>query len=113
MRIRSKEQHSVYVLGREKLTLSLAVLIVFFCNQIVVTKLSILTEYLAPFQIVSKYSIKGLSRKIVEATLKESQYAYSIEAYPWPLPFSRAKHGKIRVYTHLLVFRSENHYLNG
>ena len=79
---------------KRELALSLAIFFVFFCNQVLATKLNILTEHLAPFQIVSKDSITGLSTEIVEATLKESQYPYIIEAYPWALSFSRAKHGK-------------------
>ena len=65
---------------KRELALSLAIFFVFFCNQVLATKLNILTEHLAPFQIVSKDSITGLSTEIVEATLKESQYPYIIEA---------------------------------
>lgn len=70
------------------------VFLVFFSEQVLAIKLSILTEHLAPYQIVSKNSVTGLSTEIVEATLKESQYTYDIAAYPWSLAFSRAKHEK-------------------
>ena len=55
------------------------------------TQLTIVTEHLAPFQIVDSTSITGLSTEIVKATLKESGYEYNIEAYPWSLSFNRAK----------------------
>lgn len=79
---------------KEKLALSLALLFMLFSGHALATKLNILTEHLAPYQIVSKDSITGLSTEIVEATLKESQYTYNILAYPWALSFSRAKHGE-------------------
>jgi len=60
-----------------------------FANQ-----LSILTEHLAPFQIVSEKAIGGISTEIIEATLNESGYQYSIEAYPWTSSYHRAKHEK-------------------
>jgi polar amino acid transport system substrate-binding protein len=72
----------------------LVVFLVFFSEKTLATKLNILTEHLAPYQIVNEDSITGLSTEIVEATLKESQYAYEIEAYPWALSFRRAKHEK-------------------
>jgi len=78
----------------EALVVGLVLFLAFFCGRVLATKLNILTEHLAPYQIVSKDSIKGLSTEIVEATLKESQYAYDIAAYPWALSFSRAKYGK-------------------
>lgn len=79
-----------------KITFVVSWLIVFtlFSGQVLAAKLNILTENLAPYQIVSKDSIKGLSTEIVEAALKESQYSYDITAYPWALSFNRAKHEK-------------------
>jgi polar amino acid transport system substrate-binding protein len=79
---------------KRKFVFSLAIFLMFFCRHVLATEINILTEHLAPFQIVSKDSIKGFSTEIVEATLKESQYAYNISAYPWALSFSRARHGK-------------------
>ena len=79
---------------KEKLASSLALLFMLFSGHALAIKLNILTEHLAPYQIVSKDSITGLSTEIVEATLKESQYSYNILAYPWALSFSRAQHGK-------------------
>lgn len=57
-------------------------------------KLTILTEHLAPFQIVDSNSITGFSTEIVKATLDESGYEYSIEDYPWSLSFNRAMQEK-------------------
>lgn len=57
-------------------------------------KLTILTEHLAPFQIVTENSISGISTEIVETTLKQTKHNYNIEAYPWALSFNRAKHEK-------------------
>lgn len=55
------------------------------------TKLTIVTEHLAPFQIVHSTSITGLSTEIVKATLDESEYKYEIVAHPWSLSFNRAQ----------------------
>jgi polar amino acid transport system substrate-binding protein len=77
-----------------KLAVGLVVFLIFFNGPVLATKLNIVTEHLPPYQIVSEDSIKGLSTEIVEATLKESQYAYDIKAYPWALSFGRAKHHK-------------------
>lgn len=68
--------------------------LILFSEQVLANKLNILTEHLAPYQIVTANSIKGLSTEIVEATLKESRYAYEITAYPWALSYSRAKHAQ-------------------
>ncbi|MDP5030162.1 MAG: ABC transporter substrate-binding protein [Paraglaciecola sp.] len=54
------------------------------------TRLTIVTEHLAPFQIVDKTSISGLSTEIVEATLRASPYQYTIDVHPWSLAFKRA-----------------------
>jgi len=55
------------------------------------SQLIIVTEHLAPFQIVNSASITGLSTEIVKATLNESGYIYNIEAHPWSLSYNRAK----------------------
>jgi polar amino acid transport system substrate-binding protein len=60
-------------------------------DNISAAKLNIVTEHLAPFQIVSDDAIGGLSTEIVEAVLKASDYQYVIEAHPWSLSFNRAK----------------------
>jgi polar amino acid transport system substrate-binding protein len=78
----------------ETLVAGLIVFLMLFSGKVLSAKLNILTEHLAPYQIVSEYSVMGLSTEIVEATLKESQYAYDIAAYPWALSFNRAKHEK-------------------
>ena len=65
-----------------------------FSGQVLANKIHVLTEHLAPYQIVTENSIKGLSTEIVEATLKESQYTYAITAHPWALSYSQAKHAE-------------------
>lgn len=65
-----------------------------FSGHIFAIQLSILTEHLAPFQIVTPKAIGGISTEIIEATLSESGYQYSIEAYPWTSSYHRAKHEK-------------------
>jgi polar amino acid transport system substrate-binding protein len=62
-----------------------------FSHSICATKLNIVTEHLAPFQIVSADEIGGLSTEIVETVLKASGYQYVIEAHPWSMSFNRAK----------------------
>ena len=64
--------------------------IVLFCGAAMSAKINILTEHLAPFQIVEGNTISGLSTEIVEATLKEAKLTYSIEAYPWSLSYNSA-----------------------
>jgi polar amino acid transport system substrate-binding protein len=63
-----------------------------FSAKIQAQKLTLLTEHLAPFQIVEKNEISGISTEIVEATLKNSSFDYNIEAYPWSLSYNRALH---------------------
>jgi polar amino acid transport system substrate-binding protein len=77
-----------------KLAVGTVVFFVLLSGQVLATKLNIVTVHFPPYQIVSEGLIEGLSTEIVEATLKESQYAYGITAYPWVLSFGRAKHRK-------------------
>jgi len=56
------------------------------------TNVTVVTEHLAPFQIVDSNSITGLSTEIVRATLDEASFDYDIEAYPWSISFNRAIH---------------------
>lgn len=63
-----------------------------FSHSIFATKLNIVTEQLAPFQIVTANEISGLSTEIVETVLRTSGYEYVIEAHPWSISFNRAKH---------------------
>jgi polar amino acid transport system substrate-binding protein len=79
---------------KKNLALGLRMLLVFFCGQVSATKVSILTEHLSPFQIVTTNAIEGLSTEIVEATLAQAQYEYAISAHPWALSYRRAQHGK-------------------
>lgn len=54
-------------------------------------KISVLTEHLAPFQIVSENKVEGYSTDIISAVLDHAGVEYSIEALPWSLSFQRAK----------------------
>jgi polar amino acid transport system substrate-binding protein len=56
--------------------------------------LTIVTEHLAPFQIVDKDSIGGLSTEIVEATLAAAGYQYTLDVHPWSVAFKRAAQQK-------------------
>lgn len=67
-------------------------LVVSILETALAAKLTVVTEHLAPFQIVDSTSITGLSTEIVEATFDKSGYEYIIEAHPWSLSFNRAKH---------------------
>ncbi|WP_299072698.1 ABC transporter substrate-binding protein [uncultured Paraglaciecola sp.] len=58
------------------------------------TDLTIVTEHLAPFQIVDKDKITGISTEIVKKTLDEAKFNYKIEALPWALSFNLAKREK-------------------
>jgi polar amino acid transport system substrate-binding protein len=73
---------------------SIIILTIIFSEDLYAQKITILTEHLAPFQVVNEKSISGISTEIVEATLKEANYEYEIAAYPWSLSFNRAKHEK-------------------
>lgn len=65
-----------------------------FCGRAISAKIHIVTEHLAPFQIVTEKTITGLSTEIVEATLKEANITYSVEAHPWSLSYNRALQAK-------------------
>lgn len=67
---------------------------VIFSSGVFATKLNIVTEHLAPFQIVKADSIGGLSTEIVVATLNASGYQYSLDVHPWSVSFKRARHKK-------------------
>jgi len=86
----------VIFMKKLKITVAISsvVCFLFFSQQVLATKLNILTEHLAPYQIVTKNSITGLSTEIVKATLKETPYAYNITAYPWALAYNMAQRGK-------------------
>lgn len=77
-----------------KLRKSLRLALVFFLALIVgntrAEKLNIVTEHLAPFQVVNGKFISGLSTEIVESTLEAANLAYTIEAHPWSLSYQRA-----------------------
>lgn len=64
--------------------------VIFFSYSAISAKINIVTEHLAPFQIVKEDSITGLSTQIIEATLKEANIAYNIDAHPWSLSYNRA-----------------------
>ncbi|WP_159821390.1 substrate-binding periplasmic protein [Colwellia sp. 20A7] len=69
---------------------NLIIFLMIFSANIQAKELTILTEHLAPFQIVDKNKISGISTEIVEATLNNSPFDYNIEAYPWSLSYNRA-----------------------
>jgi len=53
-------------------------------------QLSIVTEHLAPFQIVKKNGdISGFSTEIIKAALDKTQYAYTISAFPWTFSYNQ------------------------
>tara|TARA_R110002167_G_scaffold103196_2_gene267194 strand:+ start:4530 stop:5312 length:783 start_codon:yes stop_codon:yes gene_type:complete len=54
------------------------------------THLTIVTEHLAPFQIVDKDSIGGFSTEIVKATLEAAGYPYTLDVHPWSIAYKRA-----------------------
>jgi len=58
------------------------------------TKLNIVTEHLAPFQIVDDDMINGISSEIIKATLDASPYPYNLSAHPWTESYSQAKKEK-------------------
>lgn len=68
--------------------------LIFFQSCAFSTELTVVTEHLAPFQIVDSKSITGLSTEIVRATLDESLIEYNIVAHPWSLSYARAKQEK-------------------
>lgn len=84
--------------GRSRVRLAL-LMTCFFCYQCIAqdiaatpnNKISVLTEHLAPFQIVTENGVKGYSTDIVNAVFEASDLDYSIEALPWSLAFHRAK----------------------
>ncbi len=78
----------------KKLIKGLIFLLSIFSCQALTAQLSIVTEHLAPFQIVTKDSIGGISTEVIEATLKESGYQYTIESHPWTSSYNRAKQEK-------------------
>ncbi|GHE78007.1 transporter substrate-binding domain-containing protein [Thalassotalea profundi] len=69
-------------------------LILFMGGRVLATELNIVTEHLAPYQIVNGNSITGLSTEIIEATLNDTSYAYKITSYPWALSYNRAQQEK-------------------
>ncbi len=75
-----------------KLVIGLIITSFAFNSQVSAAKLSIVTEHLAPFQIVTEKSIGGLSTEIVTATLQASKLDYALEAHPWSHSYNRALH---------------------
>ncbi len=52
------------------------------------------TEHLAPFQIVTKTGVEGLSTEIVATVLKAAKIDYHLEAHPWTLSYNSALQDK-------------------
>ena len=65
---------------------------ILFCSSTIGAKINIVTEHLAPFQIVADKTIGGLSTEIIETTLKETNIRYNLEAHAWSLSYNRALH---------------------
>lgn len=72
------------------LTNVLLIITILFSHNAFAVKLDILTEHLAPFQIVKANEIEGISSEIVKATLNESQYTYNLASYPWSVTYNQA-----------------------
>ncbi len=53
-------------------------------------KINIVTEHLAPFQIVQENAIGGLATEMIVATLQEANISYQITAHPWSISYNRA-----------------------
>lgn len=75
---------------KNKLKLGLLLFVVLFPRSAISASINIVTEHLAPFQIVKDNVISGLSTQIIEATLKEANIAYQIDAHPWSLSYNLA-----------------------
>lgn len=71
----------------------LAITLLFSCPAFS-AKINIVTEHLAPFQIVDNGIVSGLSTEIIEATLNATAIEYNIEAHPWSHSYNRALHVK-------------------
>lgn len=74
--------------------ISILSVVIFFSKPVFAEKINIVTEHLAPFQIVHKNGISGLSTEIIKATFDAAQYDYTIDAYPWSSSYNRALHEK-------------------
>tara|TARA_R110000744_G_scaffold54996_6_gene116457 strand:+ start:4822 stop:5598 length:777 start_codon:yes stop_codon:yes gene_type:complete len=75
---------------KNKLKLGLLLFVVLFSHSAASASINIVTEHLAPFQIVKDKAISGLSTEIIQATLKEANITYNIDAHPWSLSYNRA-----------------------
>lgn len=60
------------------------------CSKVMSATVDIVTEHLAPFQIVNGRTITGLSTEIIQATMKEANLTYSLEAHAWSLSYNSA-----------------------
>ena len=73
-----------------KLIIGLFIFALAFNSWAYSAKINVVTEHLAPFQIVTEKAISGLSTEIVTATLQESKLDYNLEAHPWSHSYNRA-----------------------
>ncbi len=53
-------------------------------------KVILLTEHLAPFQVVDGDKVTGLATQIVTKTFDAADIDFSIEAYPWAIAYNRS-----------------------
>ena len=66
-------------------------LIALISGPIAATEITLVTEHLAPFQIIKKnQEITGFSTDIVKAALARTPYSYTIEANPWNISYNQA-----------------------
>lgn len=75
---------------KNKLATGLMLLAILLSASAISATLNIVTEHLAPFQIVQGEQISGLSTEIIKATLKEASIGYSLAAHPWSLSYNSA-----------------------
>ena len=79
---------------RQLLVITTLMITLFFSRDIFAAKLTVVTEHLAPFQIVSKEKITGFATEIVEAMLEHSKLNYELVAHSWSVSFYRAQKEK-------------------
>lgn len=75
-----------------QLVLGIFVATLIFSSKAFTAKINIVTEHLAPFQIVTETGIEGLATEVINATLQATNISYDIEAHPWSQSYNRALH---------------------
>lgn len=54
------------------------------------TPVTLVTEHLKPFQVVSGDNINGLATNMIRGIMKAADVDYEIEAYPWHITYAKA-----------------------